>query len=333
MRKIDGIISLRKIIQAPSYQIMFEWEDIIANEFPLKLYVDKSWYHKIYRRFDNNNLTWLYYKYLSKQNLKLRFVMEANTKQRCVLNKNTLPVIIDFWLNKNDLPQFYQAYRECSLVLITSAEVYEFLKLNDCPLKIAHWPLSFPDKYAITLKDNYVKRFDLCFIGRPNPYFKVMLDRYVKENPTFEYVYNNGDINNRMYYTNKGEFIMKDTGRASYINIIQQSKITFYSTPGIDLAKKETNVFNQVTPRFFEMLAGGCYILGHYPDNADTRYYKLSEMMPNIKNYDEFKHWMNLYRSMPPRPMDKCADYLRGHYTSTRVAMLRQILMDNNIEL
>ena len=73
------------------------------------------------------------------------FVMRADVFKEPWLNKSTIPVIIDFWLNDSELPSFYEAYKDCPLVLITSAEVVEYLKTKNCPLKIEHWPLSIPD--------------------------------------------------------------------------------------------------------------------------------------------------------------------------------------------
>lgn len=64
-----------------------------------------------------------------------------------------------------------------------------------------------------------------------------MLEKYASLHPDFEYIINNGDINNRKYVTNTGRFIAKDTGRTSYLDMIKHTKISCYATPGIDEAK------------------------------------------------------------------------------------------------
>ena len=272
--------------------------------------------------------------FLPNRNKKsLRFEMEGLPVPVCRINKNVIPIIIDFWQKKDKLSDFYKAYKDCPLVLVTSAEVVDFLKKNHCPLPIEHWPLSFPDYYKINPEKTYKKDIDFCFIGRPNQFFVRMVESYAEKYPDFVYVMGKGGIFHRIFETNKGELVCKDKGRETYLNMIRRTKITCYTTPGIDESKEVKTTFNQVTPRVFEMLAGGCYIIGHYPDNADTLYYNLQSIMPRVNSYEEFESLMNKYRAMPPRDMKEVEQYLSKHYTSTRVQMLKEILDKYNIEL
>jgi len=330
-RSIDQILTLRNYAyKHPSFKTIFEWEDIIAEKLKLHLSYDKIWYHKFYRRIEMYGLTELFHK-LHKRNSKLRlyFLMDAPIIPSCMLDKNTIPVIIDFWLNTDQLESFYKCCKDCPLVLISSAEVYEYLRSNNCPLPIEHWPLSLPDTVEIR---NSEKIFDFCFIGRKDPFFVDMVDRYSTEHLDFEYVINSDGINNREYHTNKGLFVEKDTGRQSYLNIIRKSKICVYSTPGMDKAKKESNTFNQVTPRLMELIAGGCYVLGHYPDNADTRFYNLKTVVPAVTNYAQFCKYMDYYRIQPARDIEECRHFLSAHNTSNRVELLKCILRKYNIK-
>ena len=256
--------------------------------------------------------------------------MTATTKGNGMLDKNTIPVIVDFWLTEDLLQDFYKTYKFCPIVLITSAEVMSFLKEHNCPLPIEHWPLSLPDNIAV---EEQAKQYDFCFIGRKDPFFVEKVERYANEHKDFEYVINVGDISKREYYTNKGRLISKDGCREAYLDIIKKSKICVYSTPGIDKAKDVKGRFNQVTPRLLELLAGGCYVLGHYPDNPDTEYYDLKSIVPQIQSYDQFELLMNYYRSQPPRDIQECRKYVANHYTSTRVDMLKKILVKYNIDI
>lgn len=329
--KLKYIKSTRAVTNQPSFAIVYEWEDIISRKLQLKIKNDSKLYHFIYRRFQNLRITSLFHFFRLRKTLNLRFIMLARTQSLCILDRSTIPVIIDFWLSEKELDAFYRAYRKCPLVLITSAEVYAFLVSRGCPLNIEHWALSLPDKYRVKEDTQYKKIYDFCFLGRPNPFFKRMLEKYSEENPSFVYVLNNDDINDRKYWTNKGNFISNDTGRDSYIDIIRKAKITCYSTPGMDESKKETMKFNQVTPRVLEMIAGGCYIIGHYPDNEDTRFYDLRVMVPNVNNYDEFKVLLDTYRNLPSRNIAECAAYLESNYTSSRACILKTIMKKNNI--
>lgn len=324
-RRLRYVYSLRKMNNEPSFKTVFEWEDIIAKMMNLSFRYD-SFIHryKYCARIEKYGPINLYHKLIKyNTDIQLYFDMTAETKSRCILDKNTIPVIIDFWLTKEQLPAFYNTYKHCPVVIVTSAEVFAFLKANNCPLPIEHWPLSLPDSISVKSLD---KKYDFCFIGRKDPFFVEMVKLYTREHPNFKYVINNDDINNREYTFNNGEFISKDTGRESYLNIIRSSKICVYSTPGIDKAKDVLGRFNQVTPRLLELLSGGCYVLGHYLNNPDTEYYNLESIVPQINNYENFCKYMDLYRNSPARDLDECKSYIEHHYTSSRIEMLKSIL-------
>ncbi|WP_349066990.1 hypothetical protein [Bacteroides cellulosilyticus] len=331
IRRVLAIKTLRGYKHmSPSYKSVFEWEDIIAHEMGMKLFWVKRWVSVNKARIDKRKLTEIYHLLLPrKKRIFLFFDMIAIPTRRCVLDVNTIPVIIDFWLSKDELHRFYNAYKHCPLVLITSLEVYEFLIDNACPLNIEHCPLSLPDSVDIKYDE---KLYDFCFIGRKDPFFVEFVKRYSEEHPDFIYVVNNDDINHRKYYTNKGDFIGADAGRETYLNIIRRSKICTYTTPGFDKAKKQSDFFNQVTPRVLEMLSGGCYILGHYPDNLETNFYELKSMVPQIKNYADFEYYMDLYRNSPNRNIEDCRAYLSKHNTSSRIPILKRILKKHGIQ-
>ena len=331
--KLQNIITQRNYNIAAPFKIVYEWEDIIAQNGKISLRYEKaSHFHKVYGWIKRFHLVNLYKSLKSSENLSLFFVMKADVVKEPWLNKSTIPVIIDFWLKEADLPSFYQAYKDCPLVLVTSAEIVEFLKSHNCPLNIEHWPLSIPDYMKPKCKENYENIYDLCFLGRPSPYFVEMLKKYELSHPEFRYIVGSRSSKNREYIDNKGNFIAKDTGRESYINMIRSSKITCYTTPGLDSNKSETSMFNQVTPRLFEMLAGGCYVLAHYPDNADTRFYELDKYVGNIPNYDSFEKKLDMLRLAPPMDFSIANEFLDKHYTSTRIKMLFSILDNYKIK-
>lgn len=334
-RKLRYICSQRKFASPPSFQIVEEWEDIISNFLEKGIKYDNKFLRKLIYRLDKSYLLNILCKAIPKsRSLKLRFEMDARNKNSLIIDKNTIPVIIDFWYQREDLQNFYHAYKHVPLVLISSLEVFNFLKNNNCPLTIEHWPLSLPDKYINReLIKNVEKEFDFCFIGRPDPYFIEFIERYSKENSSFSYIQNNNDINNRKYYSNKGEIICTDQGRSTYLEIIRKSKITCYSTPGVDKAKIITETYNQLTPRYLELIAGGCYILCHYADNADIRYYGVNLNHVNITSYDEFKKQLTFYLNSKSRDINECTYYLQKHTTTSRIIILKNILSKHKINI
>lgn len=331
-KKLTTTLSCRKTAKYPSFKIVYEWEDILAKKLSLKIKSDSKWWYKYYRRFENNGLVGLYNALLPRKSLHLDFVMTASTKKLCRINKNTIPVIIDFWLKESEINSFIDAYKNVPLLLLTNLEVYELLKKHQCQIPIEHWPLSYPDQYAFTQDVNYDKVYDFCLFGRPNPFFVRMRDEYARKHPDFVYLVTTGTENNREYYTNKGDFVCKDTGRASYLEMIRKTRISCYTTPGVDEGKKAPAPFNQVTPRLFEMLCNGCQVIGHYPNTADVQWYNLQSIVPNVNNYEEFEQTLDYMRKHPVN-VNNIKRFMDNHYTSKRAEMLVEILGRHNITL
>ena len=113
--------------------------------------------------------------------------------------------------------------------------------------------------------------------------------------------------------------------------MIKHTKISCYATPGIDEAKRETITFNQVTPRLFEMLCNGCMVIGHYPLSADTIWYNLSSVVPQVDKYEEFEKVLDEMRKNRFEYV-KISDFMRKHYTSKRIVDLITILKNYNIQ-
>ena len=105
---------------------------------------------------------------------------------------------------------------------------------------------------------------------------------------------------------------------------MKKAKCAFYTTPGID-SEKVTYGFNQITPRFLELLASGCHIIARYVDNADSRYYEVGSFCKSIENYEQFESSLDYARNNDV-DIRKYAEYLEKHYTSVRAKQIHQIL-------
>jgi hypothetical protein len=332
-KKIYGrpLLFWKKKKDSFSCNLVWEWEDIISQICNISIKYETTIGKGILKIISLSNFFCFFYNlFQNKNTLALYFVMKVELKPNARLNKSRVPVVIDFWLKENELSLFYKLYKKCPLIIITSKEVFDILKRNNCPLHIIHIPLSLPDKYFLDENKLLTKEYDLTLSGRVDEYFKRMLERYCTEYPEFVYIKNNGVGNKGQYITNKGEFIC-DSLRDNYFKMIKKSKIAFYSTPGIDESKKNANNYNQVTPRFLELLSGGCYILAHYPVNSDTEYYAMSTICDNIHSYEQFRERMNFYRSTTELPIKRNAQYLKNHYTSYIANLLKKELAKANL--
>jgi len=241
-------------------------------------------------------------------------------------NRRIIPCIIDFFLRTPiELKHFYRDYRRNPLVLISSREAFEFLKQNECPLPIAHWPLSIPDKWATSNALDSPKHYDVAIVGRANPQLRKWQEEYLSAHPNVSCL-RRFRVGDSFAYrsSNDGREYPANT-REDFMSIVRMSKIALYATPAMDGSKADANGFNQVTPRFLELVASGCHILARYPKNPDTDYFEISKFSPSIESYAQFERQMDYALSTP---IDKAlyASYLNGHKTSTRARQLLEIL-------
>lgn len=332
MERLNRIYSYWDGENTPSHKIVLEWEQILSKELDIKIVIGSRLWDKICWHIENWHLTPIYHNILPKGELRLVFEMCARLKMRCQFDKNTIPVIIDYWLEDKFIPQFFEAYGKCPLILVTNREVYELLNSANPPVPVEHWPLSFPDQYAFKGVENYKKEYEFTIIGRPNPFFVRMLNLYCDRHPDFTYIMNNGNIHDRKYYTNRGDYVAEGKSRESYLDMIRKTRISCYTTPGLDESKKDSDRFNQVTPRVMELLCNGCHVIGHYPMTADVKWYRLNEIVPNINTYDEFEYQLDRMR-VTDFDIGKMKSYMSRHYTSVRASMLTDILKKHNIKI
>ena len=243
-------------------------------------------------------------------------------------HNNVIPIIVDFW--DKDVEEFNKYYKECSIILISSLEVFEYLRKNKSPLNIAHFPLSLPDKYKLNSEQTFNKKYDIVLAGRINPILWEYLKGFEKNYPDIEYVYQE-IINGELYYrSNRNGIIGKYQSRSSYFELIKSARICFYASPGIDSGEARTGGFNPITPRFLEFLAAGCHVIARYPINEESSYYQMQAICPPINTYKDFEKQLSSALSSRNQPIKRNAEYLSYHYTSKRIPLLIKII--NNLK-
>ena len=311
------IETLRRIHTWPSYHLIYEWEDQLQKEMINSCFFYHSFYsNKIIRAHEILQLNGV----ALDKNLHLFFEMLAEKKKNIFNRSNLIPIVIDFFLSRKELMSFEKAHSHNPLVLITSLEAYEWLKKNECKLNIRHWPLSLPDKYRISPNTFHNKKYDFVLVGRQNSVLKSYLEKYVLENPNTIYVYEGNEKFH--YYTNHGEYVGYIESREEYISLMKLSRIGIYSTPGMDGSRQDTNLFNQVTPKFLEYIACGCHLLLRYPENPDTHFYELNKFCPHIDSYLLFEKKVPYYLNHKP-DLQMYEEYLSKHYTSERIKQIK----------
>lgn len=316
------------------FDIIYEWEDILSEELKSGILLRSDFEfkfdevcRKLYKKVQIP-----FYRLFNLFDFRRGYnvvMFDASTKQQDGIynSKRYIPCLIDWFLNEEMYANFIKAYKNNPLVLVSSREVYEYLKEKKCPIKIAHFPLSLSDKYRIDI--TYEKKYDLIIAGRQNPLLMEFVEKYERKYPETKIVrrkYENGHF---LYYlSSTGETLSIGDTREQYMELLRKSRIALYTTPGMDGTRPDANGWNQVTPRFLEEISSLCHVIARYPDNADTRWYEMSKICKCVESYEEFECMMNRY-AQEEVDINLYKDYLKKHYTSERAKLLHQILKED----
>lgn len=320
--RLKKIITYRGEGRGVDFDIVYEWEDMIASSLDVPFYYDnpeQRWKSRLCRLFP------FYAKSKVTNEMAFMFVMQPLLLPNGTNKKNIIPCIIDFYEKSPEkLQEFYKKYERNPVVLISSREVVDFLKAQNCPLKIIHWGLSISDKYEIKEQTSYAKKYDIIMMGRQNPKFVEWVERYSLNHHVSVLTRHDGDMG-MGYYSNDGTFITSAKSREEYIALMRSCRIGLYATPGMDGGDLRTNGFNQVTPRFLEYVSSQCHIVARYSKNSDTDYYELETICASIETYEQFEERIDYCLT---HEIDKAfyANYLSKHYTSSRISELKLIL-------
>jgi hypothetical protein len=331
MNKISQIISTRGYQHQSFFDLIYEWEDTLSKIMGIPIIRES----KLFDLTISKMIPFAYYLQINGQ-VSLCFQLGSEiitTRSRFLQDifglrtkniKQVIPCIIDFWQRENEFKIIEKIYNKNKIILITSREVYEYLKSRGCKNNYKHWALSLPDKYRITPETKYEKKYDIAIMGRQDSLLESFLSLYTERHPNLLYAYKKKENGHFNYYTNKGSFIGCADDRVGYFNIMRGAKSALYSTPGLD-NNTRANGYNQVTPRFLELLSAGCHVLARYTDNPDTAYFELNKFSPNIQSYEQFESLLDRAR-VEPVDMKKHSDYLAKHYTSVRAKELENLL-------
>ncbi len=335
--KLKNIYTDRYFQDWPSWDLVYEWEDIFKDRLSLNLidsgntfivtkFIDRALSSLSRRLHLPDHKLLIVADRIIRKPKSLYFEMFPQGSFRFAASRNTIPIIIDFWKTQ-DLELFYNTYRNCKLILISSKEVYDYLKENNCRLNIAHFPLSISDKYQIDTAVAIDKKYDIVAAGRTSPVLYNYLLEFEQKYPDIEYIISK-HIDNRLYYeSNKTGLIGDFHKREDYISLLKSSKVALYSTPWGDGEQDRTGGFSPVTPRLFELAAAGCGIVARYVENSDTDYFQLNSFFPSSNNYSLFEQQLlSALNSNTKQIQFYNERFLEHHYTSKRVNLLNTIL-------
>jgi hypothetical protein len=330
--KIKGILSERNRFRYRSYQIVYEWEDTFSKSTGIPVVPINgvpSWIVNKFKRIRADKLPIYLERLCIVRNYYLYMQMTADIRLQFSNSKRIIPYIIDFWLRDNELEAFLSLYQNSKAMLVSSLEAYETLKSKNPKQPLYHLPLSIPDQYIKSERINKPRKFDFLLAGRVNPLFMNYVKQYATENPDVEYVYQEMKNHQPLYFSNKrGELTEDYLDREKYAELLSDAKFSFYSTPGKDPSKEGANGYNQITPRFLELISSGCIVFGQYADNEEAEFYEMNKFCCQINNYEEFKSLVNYYsiETHINEQKSNYIHYLNRHCTSQSALLLEKII-------
>lgn len=289
MTKLN-IISERNYQHWPSYHVVYEWEDILAQQGFNLVLQKNGLFNKAYRRINRilRNKAKSEFKVNGKE-YNIRWVMNAGGYKEYA-KINTIPIFLDFPVNM--VNEITNATDKLPFFWVTCMDIYE--KLKKTGANNAYFiPLSISDKYWTGVIPK--KTVDVVQVGRKNPKLHEYMLKYCKKRPEIEYVYQSEDGQLAYISTIRGN-LGKFDHREEYLQLLSSSRISLVSSPGKD-SSRDFGGIDFITPRFYESAVYYCHMIGRYTKNKESRYIGINKVCPCVENYTEFEtileHYLN----------------------------------------
>ena len=306
------------------YQVVWEWEDVLFEEFS-KLDGVKVSYKQV--KAIKVRALQVILKYIiprfqmpiSRPKDELIFYFPLRV-WHCnqYLRKGFIPIFTDVYDYEIDV--IHRMTKQLPFYFVTIMDIYDKLKSKYPACKVQYMPLSVSDKWVGNMPE---KSIDVIQIGRKSKYLHEIMLKYCESHPSVDYMYMDyhTELQTWGYFSTKRGYVGVLETRDQFMEALRSAKVSLVSTPGI-----ETGRFGNIdffTPRFFESAASYCWMLGHYTENNEAKYLEINTVCPNIRDYKEFEKYLDLYLSQQIEK-DKVEYFLSKNKTSCRARQIYQ---------
>ena len=320
MSVITQIDSIRNFEQYPSYLILYELEDDIANTQNIPVHLLSKWKY-LFGKLVFKSVSNIIIKRATPPGFIFSTMMTPDY-HRLYLNKtNVIPYIIDYWKRYDAL--FEKHFAHFPVVYISGLEVYEYLKAKRTKVKIKHLPLSISDRYMSLFEEQIIKDIDIINVGRKNKVMDEYIQQFLLKYPNTNYVHREMENGENIYYSSIHGRLGTLTAREDLLKILSRSKIAIVTSPGLDGGEQRTGGFNPVTPRVFEAAIGKCYMIGKYEKNSEYYSFGLDKLVEMPNSYIEFETIVQDKLMTPFNRTDDYAAFLTANLNSVRIAQLK----------
>ena len=308
--RIRSIITFRYRSNWPTWQMVYEWEDILATilALPLKAIGETCM---------------LPDPYCLPNNYDLLFLQLASELRYYAENTQLIPIVMDLW--RDDFGEFLLHAPRFQLVFVTNLQVFE--ELTPQLPNLRYLPFSLADQYfnqPLPTKD-----IDIIQYGRRNPQLDQFMSHLLANHPEIHYVtteaFDQGETIH--IYSNKFGDMGESDSRRTFMNILARCKISLVSTVGMD-GSRATGGIDPVSPRFLESMAAGCHLVGRIPDNAEFRNSGIAAQCHAITDYEGFKTTVLSLLTRHDTPVASYLPLLQQRRTSTLIPIILSALSE-----
>ncbi len=319
------VYSERGYITWPSWDAIFEWEDVFAKEWGTEVQalpntiIDKV-KRRLYRALHKAIPGYIRkYKITDKDKMGVLIVMDAEGYYM-LPTKNIIPIYLDF--ARNMIDEIITATRNLPAFFVASKDIYNEMKEKGCENVYFINQCASDQYYSDTVPE---KDIDVVQIGRKNPLLHQYMLDYCKEHPEVEYIYQGQNASLSYVSTTRGD-IGKLPGRKEFVDMMRRARVSIVSTPKCDNSRDVFGGADLVTARVYESTVFYCHLIGRYTDNEETRELELGKICPNIQDYDEFKTTMDQYLSGKEIDKDLYCSFIDKHLASTRAKYIKKCI-------
>lgn len=322
MSKIN-IVSERSYHHWPSYYVVYEWEDILAQQGFSLVVRSNDLFHKVYRRVNRILRNRIKPQFnVNGKKYNIRWIMNARGYKEYT-ETNTIPIFLDFPADM--VSEIRRATAKLPFYWVTCMDIYE--KLIETGSENVHFiPLSISDKYWTGMVPK--KSIDVIQFGRKNSKLHEYMLEYCKKRPGTEYVYQTEDGSLTYVSTTRGNLGRFDQ-REEYFQMMSSCRVSLVSSPGKDNSRDFGGI-DFITPRFYESAVNYCYMIGRYTDNEESRATGINNVCPCIENYSEFETILEAYLNKKSFEQKDVFDaFIKMNVTSERAKMIMETVKRN----
>ena len=310
--RIRSIITTRCCNRWPTWQMVHEWEDILATILGVP-----------FRAIGKTCM--LPDPYCLPNNYDLLFLQLASELQYYSENKQLIPIVMDLW--RDDFSDFIKIAPHFRLLFVTNLQAYE--ELSPRLSNLRYLPFSLADQYfnqPLPIKD-----IDIIQYGRRNPQLDQFMSHLLANHPEIHYLTTEAfDQGKTIHiYSNKFGDMGESDSRRTFMNILSRCKVSLVSTVSMD-GSRATGGIDPVSPRFLESMAAGCHLVGRIPDNKEFRATGITEVCHHVTSYQQFEQLICNLLSQHGPPNPKYHHIVQERLTSALPAQIISALRSLN---